>query len=329
MKRILCFLMALLFPLCSFAAERPILVSVGIASNGQAAGIGKRAPWGIHEADIVYEIMMYETGQTRLTCLFQSQLPETVGPVRSARMSQFYLREEWDAAFVFCGDAGLQARNWMQPDLSLSSPLLLNFHHSQLLRRYAGREKGVKAPDNLSVQLSGLSAELPQSREKPVSQPAFKPNSNGIAVEEIVLDWGNDQWLTRLKYDANTHCFQMYRKDQPFVSYPSPHQRTAEQATPLCFSAIVIQHTAIEWLTSMVPASNGLGTGRADYLIEGKLVEGSWQRSHPSAPTCWLDADGLPLTLPEGKRYIAQFPETHTREINHERRILTYLHGGE
>lgn len=93
--------MALLFPLCSFAAERPILVSVGIASNGQAAGIGKRAPWGIHEADIVYEIMMYETGQTRLTCLFQSQFPETVGPVRSARMSQFYLREEWDAAFVF------------------------------------------------------------------------------------------------------------------------------------------------------------------------------------------------------------------------------------
>lgn len=57
--------------------DRPVLVTI---NNHPHA----RPQSGIANADIVYE-MVAEGNITRLLALFQSELPETIGPVRSAR----------------------------------------------------------------------------------------------------------------------------------------------------------------------------------------------------------------------------------------------------
>ena len=74
MKKWICLLLACMFPFSS--AAEGVLVSVGLSEgqtkvNGRtvkAAGVGKRAPWGIHEADLIYENLLYQSGQTRLAC---------------------------------------------------------------------------------------------------------------------------------------------------------------------------------------------------------------------------------------------------------------------
>ena len=88
----------------------PVLVSLGHETgiarvngkNVKAAGTGKVALWGAHQADIVYESLLYRDEQknaaaTRLTLLFSDALLRgekvTCGPVRSLRDASASLRE--------------------------------------------------------------------------------------------------------------------------------------------------------------------------------------------------------------------------------------------
>ena len=75
--------------------------------NVTAAGIGQRAPWGGQYADIVYEGILYRSGQTRITFLFNDSFAEgqplSAGPVRSARIGHVLLREEWQGGIVYAG----------------------------------------------------------------------------------------------------------------------------------------------------------------------------------------------------------------------------------
>lgn len=59
---------------------------------------------GLSQADIVFEILA-EGNITRFMALFQSESPEVVGPVRSAREYYFELANGYDALYVFHGAA--------------------------------------------------------------------------------------------------------------------------------------------------------------------------------------------------------------------------------
>ena len=64
-------------------ATRPALV-VKVDNADDIGGPGARPQLGLDQADVVYEEMV-EGSVTRLAAVFQSQVPDLVGPVRSAR----------------------------------------------------------------------------------------------------------------------------------------------------------------------------------------------------------------------------------------------------
>jgi hypothetical protein len=57
---------------------------------------------GLNAADVVYETRV-EGGMSRFNCIFQSYIPEEVGPVRSARLSDAWIVPQYDALFYFSG----------------------------------------------------------------------------------------------------------------------------------------------------------------------------------------------------------------------------------
>jgi hypothetical protein len=57
---------------------------------------------GLNSADVVYETRV-EGGMSRFNCLFQSVIPEEVGPVRSARLSDAWIVPQYDALFYYSG----------------------------------------------------------------------------------------------------------------------------------------------------------------------------------------------------------------------------------
>ena len=77
----------------------PMLVQI----DNTDGGVDLRAPWGASYADIIYETPLYKAGNTRMSFLFSDLIPDSVGPVRSARMGHAWLREEWDAGFLYYG----------------------------------------------------------------------------------------------------------------------------------------------------------------------------------------------------------------------------------
>lgn len=75
--------------------QRPVLVTI----NNQPEA---RPQSGLAEADIVFE-MLAEGDGTRLLALYQSEMPETVGPIRSARKYFIDVAQGFDAFYVAHG----------------------------------------------------------------------------------------------------------------------------------------------------------------------------------------------------------------------------------
>lgn len=79
------------------ATNRP----VGVMINNQ---VEARPQTGLSQADIVFEILT-EGNITRFLAVFQSEEPDVVGPVRSAREYFFELAKGYDALYVYHGSA--------------------------------------------------------------------------------------------------------------------------------------------------------------------------------------------------------------------------------
>lgn len=71
-----------------------------MVSNVDAA----RPQTGLSMADIVFE-MLTESNITRFMAIYQSEEPEVVGPVRSAREYFFTLADNYDAVYIYSGAA--------------------------------------------------------------------------------------------------------------------------------------------------------------------------------------------------------------------------------
>lgn len=82
-------------PLEQEATNRPVLVTI----NNQ---VEARPQSGLSSADVVYE-MLAEGDVTRLLALFQSELPESVGPIRSARSYFIDVAKGLDAFYIAHG----------------------------------------------------------------------------------------------------------------------------------------------------------------------------------------------------------------------------------
>ncbi len=74
---------------------------VGVMVNNHVAA---RPQSGLSKADITFEILA-EGSITRFLAIFQSEQPEIVGPVRSARPYYFELAENYDALYIYHGAA--------------------------------------------------------------------------------------------------------------------------------------------------------------------------------------------------------------------------------
>lgn len=80
--------------------KRPVAVMV---SNQTQA----RPQTGLSKADIVFE-MLTEGNVTRFMAIYQSEDPEVVGPVRSAREYFFELADNYDAIYTYHGAANFE-----------------------------------------------------------------------------------------------------------------------------------------------------------------------------------------------------------------------------
>ena len=75
--------------------------AVAVMINNHPAA---RPQSGLHKADIVYELLA-EGDVTRFLAIFQSEQPDNIGPVRSARSYYIELAKGYDSLYIAHGNS--------------------------------------------------------------------------------------------------------------------------------------------------------------------------------------------------------------------------------
>lgn len=302
----------------------PVLVSVGHESgtvraggkNVKAAGAGKVALWGVQQADIVYESLLYRNEQknaasTRLTLLFSDALLRgekvTCGPVRSLRDASASLREEWQGALAFGSPMGSRRLGEAVERLKADSAAAFDLVDIQR-GGLGGRLKGVKAPSNLSVDVSALRARVAaDSLARPF---AFAQEASRDATA-LTLDWGDARYLARFLWDEAAGGYLREVAGWPFACYPTEEARMAGEGAAMvqpAFANVIVQWVDYDALGPIIQNPVLVGEGAADLFAGGRHVRGTWSRGAPQDRTVYRDGAGREIALSPGKTWIALFP---------------------
>jgi hypothetical protein len=309
----------------------PMLVQISnpqgtVTYNGtkiKSAGVGNRAPWGGQYADVVYEGILYRTGETRISFLFSDSLdegiPTSVGPVRSARIGHVLLREEWQSGFIYAGGPRREENNIaeMFEELGASDKGVLFDLLTNKWDDYRQRVKGLKNPDNLDVNVVGLRDLIPTNYSASAHAFLFADTSPYVDGYELAyninLDWGHEKYVSHFVYDENDNLYYRYSGDAPYMSYPSSTEAGAvddSSSVWMSFSNVIIQRVSYEYTNNskIMPVMQSVGKGNADIFIGGRYIAGYWVREDTESPTVYYDDQGNELQFTRGKTFIADFP---------------------
>ncbi|HYH33785.1 MAG TPA: DUF3048 domain-containing protein, partial [Nocardioides sp.] len=238
---------------------------------------------GLGKADLVVEELV-EGGMTRLAVFFYSDIPGTVGPVRSMRASDIGIVSPVDASVVTSGAAPVTIRRISEAGIKFFG------EGSPGMSRATDRS----APYNLMSNLSQLVDSLPDREESrpddylPWGEAADLPKGQKAAT--ISANFGNH--VTTWRFQKGEYVNQN--------SFAAPDDQFAAD-TVLVLRVPVGDAGYRDPAGNPVPETKLDGKGPALLFHDGSVVKGAWEKSG-------LD-DALALTA--GKKELA-VPAGHT-----------------
>lgn len=191
--------------------NRPISVMV----NNQ---IQARPQTGLSNADIVFEILS-EASITRFLAIYQSDLPEVVGPVRSAREYYFELAQGYDAIYIHHGAAKFVSQMIKDRGIDYIDG---GFHDNDgvLFKRESFR----KAPHNSYLQMKAVYDEAEaegytiNTDIAPLPFVAEGEEISGEAAASVEIAYSNAAGdLVEYRYDETLEKYTRYMGGEQFI----------------------------------------------------------------------------------------------------------------
>ncbi|UOR10197.1 DUF3048 domain-containing protein [Halobacillus amylolyticus] len=227
-----------------------------------------RPQTGLSKADIVYEVLA-EGPITRFLALFHSEIPEVVGPVRSARPYYFKLASGYDALYVYHGAAAFI--NEMVKDSGIDfADGALHDNDGKLFKRSTDR----KAPHNSYLLTSGLDALLEKkgydsSKEVEPLPFADKPAFDGQSAQQV-----------RVAYDELETVSYTYDPESGQYKRSSDGEPTIEKETNerVAVDNVFIVKTEHQVVDDAGRREIDLKSGGEGYLVQqGQMIEVEWK----------------------------------------------------
>ena len=267
----------------------PVLV-VKIDNSAQA-----RPHTGLPAADVVY-VEPVEHGITRLAAVYSSSLPATVGPVRSARITDLELMAQYGrVAFAYSGAQAkfrpairranmvevVASKNVNRPGpgyfrvKSRTPPLNLYANAPALL----ARAKGAQPPRDIGFRFGP---------PVPGGRPA-KAASTSFPKARVGFTWSpqRKQWL--------------------WVMDGKPGKDAGGQqigASTVVFQFVkTVKSQYSDFTGANTPHAKTVGTGKAVVLRDGLAQSVTWSRANANAPTEFTNASGR-VTFAPGKVWV-------------------------
>ena len=243
---------------------------------------------GIEQADVVYEEVV-EGGITRFVVIYNSQVPATIGPIRSVRDMDPNI--VWPIGGIFAYSGGAPG-----PVAHISdAPVNLVDESATGTAMY--RERGRAAPHNLFGYGQALFDRGGQPVPPPPLFPYLVPGETWAVAESVQsfrvgFQAGYDPTGT---WDAATGIWKRAYGATPFM---------AASGVQIAPQNVVVQF--IEY-----PGySDGKTVGGGDVMVfsNGHLARGKWLRSGPEQPAAFFDAAGNVIKLMPGQTWVELLP---------------------
>lgn len=283
----------------SLDQRRPLAVKIG---NGDAKD---RPQAGLAAADIVYEVLV-EAGFTRFIAVFHSEIPSRVGPVRSARSSDFDILADLGTPYLATSGANSTVLREMRQ--AARDETLIDIGALRMGAPYS-RDRSRVSPHNLYFFYENLGTGAPESLPGgiPDSPPTTlfeygSPNPPGLPGAA-----GVTVAYRRLFGTEVSHVWDNILGGWVRIQAGTLH--TAE--TDFGLTEIAPANVVVAWMpygTSAAdrrsPQAVSFGSGEALVLTAGAVHEAQWERTEDRVGFRFTDKAGNPLSLSAGATWL-------------------------
>ena len=253
---------------------------------------------GVEDAEIVY-IEQVEAGLTRLAAIYSTVIPQRIGPVRSARISDIDILNQFGrVAFAYSGaqrkllpviaaanleDLGAQRQSptIYTTDPARRSPFAMVLRADLLMQKI----KDNNLPVDLAKSVGFVFGDLPEG---------------GKPVQQVVMNW-----------PSATYSAQWSEKESRWHLSHNGKLNLAESGIVLGPTTLVIQMVKIspseygDKFGGITPLSETVGTGKAYVLRNGEAFSATWNRPFPDSGTTFSLADGSTMNFAAGQIWVA------------------------
>jgi len=249
---------------------------------------------GLTKADLVY-IQEVEYGITRLVAIYSSALPDRIGPVRSARITDIdLLRQFGKPGFAYSG-----AQRKMLPAIANSS--LIDLSPNRNVASYT-RDRSRRAPYNYFVN----GPKLMQSAPK-----VSKSKDIGFVFDEDIPTGGTPASGASMTWGGASASFAYKPKSGLYEVTLNGRRASAEESKKGQNAAtVVIQYVNqkpsayFDRGGGNTPKAETIGSGTALVLRDGQAFEATWDRPRPKDGTTFTGPDGQTLAFKPGQTWI-------------------------
>ncbi|MFM2154255.1 MAG: hypothetical protein RL382_156 [Actinomycetota bacterium] len=253
---------------------------------------------GLEDAEIVY-IEQVEAGLTRLAAIFSTVIPQRVGPVRSARISDIDLLNQFGrVAFAYSGAQRkllpvIAAANLQDMGAQRQSPTIYTTD-----------------PNRVSPVAMVLRADLLMQRIKEKKLTVDNAKSVGFvfgdspkggkSIEKVVMNW-----------PSATYSATWSAAESRWHLSHNGKLNLADSGVVLGPTTLVIQMVKIspseygDKFGGITPFSETIGTGRAYVLRDGEVFTTTWNRAFLDSGTTFSLADGSEMNFAAGQIWVA------------------------
>ena len=285
------------------AAERNVL-SGREGSNGLVLAVkiddtnAAHPQIGLEDADVVY-IEQVEGGVTRLAAIFSSVIPERIGPIRSARISDINILAQYGrVAFAYSGaqkkllpvidaanlqNLGAQAQppSIYTTDPNRVPPFAMVLRADLLMAKVVEKNYQITTANNVGWSFG----DAPQG---------------GKPTESVIMHW-----------PAARYSAAWSESQSRWLLSHNSESDVSESGIVLGPTTLVIQMVSItdseyrDKVGGITPFSQTVGNGRGFILRDGKTFNALWSRASEGVGTTWTSSDGKEIKFAPGQIWVA------------------------
>ena len=260
-----------------------------------------RPQWGLSAADMVF-VEEVEAGLTRIAAVYNSSMPNKVGPVRSARISDLEIMEQFGTpAFAYSG-----AQQRFLPLIDQAN--LINASHGLNGKLYT-RQTDKNAPHNLTVDLGALVSSLTGISGAKDMGWTFSdvPATGGTTTNSFSAKWPASR--VGAQWDGTNNAWVIALDNEPASD--------AVTNQPMFAKNIIVQY--VEQLAdsgfqdksgNKTPLIQSVGSGEAILMRDGQRFEATWSRPMATSPTSYT-VGATNYVFAPGQTWVLYVPKTY------------------